>query len=70
MGWEWHNRPRDSDGRFTGRREDADCQVHMRCSMRQREEIRNRAFARHMDITEYLLHLVEDDLRRRARTYE
>ena len=60
MGWEWHNRDRDSKGRW--RRTEKTEQLHIRVNVFQRELIRARANARHMDISEYLMDLVTRDL--------
>lgn len=60
MGWEWHNRKRTRNGTwaFSGK----DTRITIRVSFNQREQIFNRAVARRMDMTEYLLSLVDNDL--------
>lgn len=60
MGWEWHDRDRGSHGRFAG--EGGQTQIHLRCTPEARERIRNRATALQMDITGYLLGLVNRDI--------
>lgn len=62
MGWEYHNRHRSSRGRFYPLGKTA--QLHIRCSEKQLDTIRGRAYARQMNITEYILDLVQRDLLR------
>lgn len=57
MGWEWHNRARDRKGRFDGQHRTE--QLHVRVSEKELERIRAFANAEHMNISEYILHLVQ-----------
>lgn len=52
MGWEYHNRRRKAEGQFidTGNKE----QIHVRCSQMEKEQIRGRAYAMGLDISEYM----------------
>lgn len=59
MGWEYHNRQRTPRG--TWARSDRTERMQIRCTPLEREMIRGRAYARHMDMTEYLLSLVQRD---------
>ncbi len=62
MGWEWHNRQRTTHG--TWARSERTERLQLRCTPLQRELIRGRAYARHMDMSEYLLDLVNRDMLR------
>lgn len=60
MGWEWHNRKRTSIGTWAALGKET--RICMRVTHTEREKIRRRAIARRMDMTEYLLSLVDHDL--------
>ena len=60
MGWEYHNRRRDYHGYF--RRQGKIADLHIRVTEKQRAAIRARATATFKDISEYVLHLVQQDL--------
>lgn len=60
MGWEYHNRQRSSKGRFLPLNKTE--QIHIRCSARQRDLIMGRAAARQMNMSEYILDLIQRDL--------
>lgn len=60
MGWEYHNRRRDYHGYF--RRQGKSADLHIRVTEKQHATIRARATAQFKDISEYILHLVQEDL--------
>lgn len=60
MGWEWHNRQRTSKG--TWARMERTERMQLRCTPLERELIRGRAYACQMDMSEYLLSLVQRDV--------
>ena len=62
MGWEYHDRHRDRKGRFL--RLGTEDQIHIRCTPTAHALIQARAYARHMDITGYILDLVKRDFAR------
>ena len=59
MGWEYHNRKRTPHG--TWARTDRTERLQIRCTHLERELIRSRAYARQMDMSEYMLSLVQRD---------
>lgn len=65
MGWEWHNRHRKENGRFAD--QGKTMQLHIRCSLRDWELIREQAKGERKSMTEYLLHLATEDGRKNAR---
>ena len=60
MGWEYHERARDMDGRFMNQGKTA--RVQFRVTEQQHAAIRARATARSMDVTAYLIDLVQRDM--------
>lgn len=62
MGWEYHNRARDARGRWE--RCDKVERLQIRCTTKQYEQIRGRAYARRQSISEYMLDLVRRDMLR------
>lgn len=60
MGWEWHNRHRDRQGRFVCAGIDA--QLHVRCTEDQLARIRARACARQQTVSAYVLSLVRAEM--------
>lgn len=68
MGWEWHNRKRDAHGRWAnlGKCE----QIHIRCTVREWEMIRQDALKAKLTMSEYLLTLAaREGVRRSRRAY-
>ena len=65
MGWEWHNRKRTRKGTWAeqGKTE----QLHIRCTLREKELLRATANSAQMDVSEYVLRLVEEDGRKRSK---
>ena len=62
MGWEYHNRHRNTDGSFAAYKHRRTAQIHVRCTPFQRDMIRARALARQQDMNEYILELIRKDL--------
>ena len=59
-GWEYHDRPRDRDGRFVDQYKKT--QMNIRLTEQQHAAIRARAKALMMDMTAYLIHLARKDM--------
>lgn len=62
MGWEYHNRERDERGRWA--RSGKNDRLQVRCTDKQYEQIRGRAYARQQSISEYVLELIQLDMLR------
>lgn len=62
MGWEYHNRERDERGRWA--RHGKNDRLQVRCTAKQYEQIRGRAYARKQSISEYVLELIQLDMLR------
>lgn len=60
MGWEWHERRRDTDGKFMTC--DAHYQLHVRVTWQQFQFIRGRAYARQLSLSDYIRDLIRRDL--------
>ena len=60
MGWEWHNRHRDRQGRFIC--SGVAAQLHVRCTEEQLARIRARACARQQTVSGYVLSLVRAEM--------
>ena len=60
MGWEWHNRHRDRQGRFIC--SGVAAQLHVRCTEEQLARIRARACARQQTVSAYVLSLVRAEM--------
>lgn len=60
MGWEWHTRHRDRNGRFVCAGVEA--QLHVRCTDKQLAQIRARACARQQTVSGYILSLVRTEM--------
>lgn len=61
MGWEYHNRERDTYGRFSGRgkRLANSAQLHMRMTPKQAKFIRAKAIANRMEISEFVWAVIQ-----------
>ena len=60
MGWEWHSRKRDRQGRFVC--SGVNAQLHVRCTEEQLDRIRARACARQQTVSGYVLTLVRAEM--------